>query len=230
MKEKGNWNLLKKIEREVKPIDEGGDSTVYSIKNTETGEIESVAKNYDNFDLMGPGDPKVVEEVLRQYYLDTEKAKKMLEENPNPLNQSIEIGNTKYDLRYKIISQGEIILEQEKKNEFTKEKEIIKSSVGQEYVGGLNLHVLIEYPKGSTTIEEQKIFVKDYKLYQKLTEIIKKLFSYLSQNIGANFIYGAMNIKPFINEKDKTITFIITDLAASLSAYHKSNSKHKMLR
>ncbi len=223
MQEKNTWNLIKKIGT-VKKIDEGGDSTVYSINDDKTGEILGVAKNYDNLSggFAGLNNPELTKKILSKYHQDTEKAFRMLEKDPNPLKQSMEINGENYLFKYKIVQQGDFMLAQRRKSSFSETEEEVPSLVGQEYVKGLNFELLVKMPRGAIPSEGQEIFAKNYDLYKKLEEMIKKFLIYLSETVGASFSFGAMNIKPFVNPRERSIDIIITDLSANIrSDYHK---------
>ena len=79
---KDNWNLLNKIGK-LKPVGEGSDSNVHAITSRKDGAADFVVKIYQ-----GPGFDAIPEEkrkeVLRQYYTDTMRAKRILDSNPNP--------------------------------------------------------------------------------------------------------------------------------------------------
>ena len=106
---KDDWDLLKKV-RKVEPIDEGLDSAVFSVSSENDNGAKTIAKMYDRY-RFNTIDPRHREEVLKQYYADTEEAKKFLEENPNPRNQSVEINGEIFPLHYQAVSQGSLMLE-----------------------------------------------------------------------------------------------------------------------
>jgi hypothetical protein len=198
-----------------------------------------VIKEYDGFEL-NMLDPEQIEEVLKQYFADTEEAKKKLEENSNPLNQTVEINGGTYALQYKIIPQGALMLEREKriKKPFTIRDGIpapertgkVKILVGQQFIEGLNLSRFrnFDFVRGKQA-KEQLIFEDDLKsslkIYEKLSEKIMEFFSYLNKLFNSNFSFNPVNVKPFCDEKNKKITIVITDLSASLKDYYNASPK-----
>ena len=234
---KDNWHFIEKVGK-VNHAGEGGDSNVFSITLNETEKPSSVVKLYD-----GPGinsiDPEKVEEILKQYFIDTERAKQKLEREPNPFRQSIKINKETFYLEYKIISQGTIFMKKEKEvsfiedNKFKKSKRMVKAQVGQKFIHGLNMDVLPSkdfIAPNEECAENQAIFANNPDLCKKLNILIQELFENLSQSLVVSFSYGAMNAKPFIDYRNKKISIVITDLAGNLESYYTHSKKFESLR
>jgi hypothetical protein len=218
-------DLIKKI-GSVRPLTQGADSHV-SLFNNETNkrfvlkEYKKLAKNVGE---------KNVGEILSNYYKDTQRAMELLRENPNPLRQTIRIGQDTYSLYYEIIPQGGIILE-DKDGESNKK---VRTSFGQDYISGLNLLTVATLPIDTQLqqpySETQGIFIDNTPLYNELLTSSSELFDYLSSEIDSYFTFSAANIKPFLDKKNKKLVIKITDLCALLSEYFNKSKKFETLR
>lgn len=174
---------------------------------------------------------------MNQYYIDTEMATLMFKENPNPKEQSIKIDGEEYNLEYIIVPQGKMILEKEIKVDYLKERDVIrtenklvKASVGQKLINGLNMALLLNNETKISLDKTQAIFLKNDKLYNYLRDRIKEVFSYLSDSLKADFKFSAVNVKPFFDRENKKVTLVITDLARSLGSYYRNSPKFEELR
>ncbi|KKP87406.1 MAG: hypothetical protein UR90_C0006G0009 [Parcubacteria group bacterium GW2011_GWC1_35_8] len=243
MKESPNhFNPIKKLGN-VNQISLGADSRVFRVVNPKE-DVDIVAKEYSEIKIK----PEVVKEIIEQYYADTERAKKITNEQPNPLNQRVKIEDKIYSLEYRITSQGTIILNIPMvSNQSTRMWEIMhgipkkkkhqekienKTSLGQEFIDGYDLNLLMNYegefqslPKGITDAQEP--FLERKELGKVLCSMIEEFFSYLSKILNINLSFDSINIKPFLDKRNGKITLIITDLASSLEDYYKNSPKFK---
>ena len=95
MKESPNhFNPIKKLGN-VNQISLGADSRVFRVVNPKE-DVDIVAKEYSEIKIK----PEVVKEIIEQYYADTERAKKITNEQPNPLNQRVKIEDKIYSLSF----------------------------------------------------------------------------------------------------------------------------------
>ncbi len=213
-------------------LDMGADSVVFRVRGDR--EVDAVLKVYNGKHIK-PKDaihPKNLAEVLKGYYDDTEKAKEITDVNPNPLNQSVQIENEKYELAYEVVSQGSILFNGTSLVGGKSERTI--EVFGQRYVDGYNLKLLrmlgqYSNPEVGTDArisnirkdETQAIFVGNVKLCAKLFDLINALFLYLKTSTRSPFDFDDLNVKPFIDRKTKKITIVITDLVADLCLFNK---------
>jgi len=128
--------------------------------------------------------------------------------NPNLLNQTVKLGGKTFNMIYKIIPQGQSVIDN---------KEIC--SIGQEFISGLNFveimnivpqaneKTISHYPKNQRLIILHK---QEYE-QQKDNELIKK---YLKEITNRNLTIYSHNVKPFIH-KDNIIN-PVTDLAHNI--------------
>jgi hypothetical protein len=218
-------NLMKNIGT-VRPLTSGADSYVSLVYGGVN--IKVVAKEYQK--LAKNVRPENVGEILSNYYKDTQRAMELLKDNPNPLGQTIRIGQDTYSLHYEIIPQGGIILEG--KDEESNKK--IKTSFGQNYVSGLNLLTVARLPINTQLpqpySETQGVFLDNTPLYKEVLMSNSELFNYLSAEIDSYFTFSAANIKPFLDKKNKKLIIKITDLCALLVDYFNKSKKFRALR
>ncbi len=207
----------------LKPLASGADSVVFSLTRPENPKPSSVLKVYNQGGINSLDPKNETRAVLEEYYADTLKAAKILERNPNPLNQSIEMSRRTYPLKYKIIPQGEVLLEEKGKHYKYDQLEVTHiASYGQEYVEGVNLTGL----RNPTMMvgKKQEPFVYDEGVFEQIFQNTNRLFDYLSKQIGVEFTVATMNLKPFL-EEDGSVLIIITDLAGNLEDYHQYSPK-----
>ena len=209
------WNLVKKIGK-ITELGSGADSEVSRVSNHEKN-VDLVIKEYGRLES-GPNHPQNAEEILKEYYSDTEKARKLTEKNPNPLNQSIRIGNEEIFLNYEIESQGLLMLENESVNETPK-----KMSLGQRFIGGFNFSLLMERESAESKLvpDSQQVFINNPRLCRELHKMVLEFFVHLQKTLSVHFIYNPMNVKPFFDEKEKRVRIVITDLASNLRSYYE---------
>ncbi len=209
--------LLYKIDPNPINLGIGVDSYVYSIQGSGK---PMILKRYLGVatDRWKPN-----KQTLEQYYSDTEKAKNLLEKNPNPLKQFVIIYGERYYLKYEIISQGGIILKNTGQHIDTGD---VWESLGQKFVSGLNLADLkpkiyspIIRGKKAAPDPQQVFFQNNVELLEKIAQNTKSLFHYLQNETSIPFSYANVNVKPFIDQGKKTIIITITDLVAELKPY-----------
>lgn len=205
------------------PLAKGDDSSVFSFKSNNDPIPGSVVKFYNQRGLGLIMDPKKRERILEKYYRDTLEVYKMLEENPNLLNQYITIKGEAFPLKYKVIPQGSVILGVEKG---FAPGDTYEASFGQKFIVGKNFEDLDRSPGGPhlETDERidprQKVFVGNDSLCNgEIHKMVEELFAYLSNKIGSYFEYSEANIKPFLEEKEGYLLIVITDLSADLKKY-----------
>ncbi len=219
--------MAKKVGK-LNPIAEGWDSVVHSLTRPDNSDPSSVVKLYSesNFQTINPKDRR---KVLEEYYTDTLKAMSILEKNPNPLSQSIQINGRKFSLKYKIIPQGKVLLEEAGEDRGAIDNKVLalKASFGQKFVAGLNLsyirrHVGID----DDDFDKRQSFISgDSLLCSEIEDEAKRLFEYLSRELGVSFGFANVNIKPFLEEESGELLIVITDLAASLFKYYDESPK-----
>lgn len=219
MQELPDWEKLNKIGdvEDLETTEAASDSAVFRVKNYK---IDTVAKEYDK--LNARVGPEVIKEILQHYYADTEKAQSLLEKNPNPLNQAVNINNKKYSIHYIIVPQGGLMLEN---SNYSYNNPIV---ISQSFVDGLNLKDLYQGRISSKELvlkldeikDEQKTFYKNEGVLNNISSECSDLFDYLNGKLDTYFIFASMNIKPFLKQEESKIEIFITDLAGSLALYH----------
>jgi len=220
----------------INKIAVGADSHVSHIVNPKK-DIDVVVKEYDRIEFNSI-DPKYAEEVLKQYYADTQKVKEMIEKNPNPLNQKIVIANENFSLDYRIVPQGSLLLERtkivdvgdENYANIKRRQRKIKMSLGQKFFKGLDLQSLIEngnIREKRRAIDTQQIFLDNPKICIKLQKMVNMIFHYFSKKLNVYLAFDPVNVKPFLDKEGGKITVIITDLASNLKSYYESSPKFK---
>lgn len=231
--ESSDWEKLHTMGQVSKLSGREGDSVVYGLRNDK---IEVVAKQYEALRERFV-DPEWVEDILRQYYADTEKAEEILLETPNPLNQKIRIDDIDYDFSYAIVPQGGLML----KGEGTYSHRAIEEEpvsaplvVGQKFIKGQNLLSIMlskRSPIKKNEMEDnQTALYGNEELCGQIVTESQKLFDFLNARLKVDFTYSRMNIKPFLKETDHKIEVVITDLAASITSYYDNSESLEKLR
>ena len=198
----------------------GADSDIFILK-TEKGDM--IAKEY--YGLRKNFKPEEVKFILENYYADTESAQQLLEQNPNPLNQSLELDNKsilKLDtqsipIEYRVVPQGGMYLEDNEKHH--------QYVVSQKKVDGINLEKLLYYKKHE--LDDQGVFT-DSGVRQQLTDYSRKMFGYINKSLDVHFIYDSSNIIPHF-EDNKAVIYI-TDLAGRIGDYYQLSPRIKKYR
>ena len=183
----------------------GADSDIFILK-TEKGDM--IAKEY--YGLRKNFKPEEVQ---------------LLEQNPNPLNQSLELDNKSIlklhtqsiPIEYRVVPQGGMYLEDNEKHH--------QYVVSQKKVDGINLEKLLYYKKHE--LDDQGVFT-DSGVRQQLTDYSRKMFGYINKCLDVHFIYDSSNIIPHF-EDNKAVIYI-TDLAGRIGDYYQLSPRIKKYR
>ncbi len=232
------WDLIHKIGKVDPHIAHGDDSSVSSVKNEDGFKVAVKEYNNPKFNWIRK---EHQEAVLKEYYRDTDKAAEILKSNPNPLNQMIHVGEEEWPIEYKIVPQGAIMLEQSKNDllykdgAFRVEEKKSKALVGQEFIEGLHLRALKnkDHPSSwetSAALQRQEMLWGNSEQCLQIENRTLTLFSHLSKTLSSHFTYSPINIKPFVDNENKKIVLIITDLASNLRDYYEKTLRFKVLR
>lgn len=211
-----DWKRLK-TNNNVEFLAKGSDSSVYKVQDYKSN---TIAKEYDKLqEKFGKAETK---NILHNYYIDTERAKELLQENPNPLNQSIKIDGIEYTFHYTVVPQGEIVLEKYSQEYPGLDK--VPLVIGQSFQHGLNYDDLnnsqIDKKKLEQMTDEQKLFYYSKSHLEDINKNCRELFDFLNKKLERDFSFAASNIKPYLNTKERRVEITITDLASSLQQYH----------
>lgn len=212
------WKRLK-TNNKVEFLARGTDSHVYKVENYRS---RTVAKEYDKLQLrFGKEETK---KILDNYYLDTERAKKLLQEDPNPLKQFITIDGVEYSFHYTIVPQGELMVGKYAQDYPNAEE--VPLVIGQNFQEGLNFDDLrnsqIDKSKLKQIRDDQKLFYHSSAYKKDIRYNCEEVFEYLNKKLEKEFTFATVNIKPYLNTKERKIEIAITDLASSLTVYHAS--------
>lgn len=221
MEQEDGMNLLNKVGNKSTKLAEGNDSEIFRVTNTRK-EIDGVAKEYSRPRFYSI-DNKDKEKVLKQYYIDTNKAIDVVKNEPELFDQSITINHEEYKIIWDIKPQGSIILRERKENEGGR---IVQTSFGQDFINGHNLDFLTETIDFQTEVSispSQKIFLKNLKICDNLQDICQDFFKKLSEKLNIPFRFAMVNVLPFVDKENKTMTVVITDLVADLKKYYDAH-------
>ncbi len=188
----------------LKPIGNGGDSTVFIVERT-----NQILKIYDGLRRRIPAD-KVLE-VLKQYKNDTVRVKEFLL-NYNP-ESKLNVDGADYDICYVIVKQGHKI------------GKIGGTcySLGQEVISG---STLLDFFEGNEEVirashdshaASLSLTSKDIDLLKKMNE---KTSWYINDSLNLNLWIRDLNIKPKIDLNKKILSFLITDLGDGLYLHY----------
>ncbi len=223
------WQKIKE-KRNLTKLASGQDSHVFyepfPLNKKRTKRVvkvyEDLAERIKNPDLMN--------EILNTYRYDTKKIHDFLKNNPNPLDQNLIVGNERYDLLYEVTKKGTLDF---KIND--------SDDAGTDF----SLNVVNEIPAvyGEKFIQE-KVYPGEVEIYdynskkanslpdkwQRVLPFINELFISLNEKFGTEFTRASMNLKIFLNSKDKKVHIVITDLAANIYDYFMKSSHLENLR
>lgn len=223
--EKSNWKRLEELGN-LEGLASGGDSYVSKL-TTEKSKV--VTKEYDY--LVNSLGNSLSKEILIGYYADTERAQEILEKEPNPLNQSIQIDNKDYSINYIVVPQGGLLFESDRNVNYESSKVKSHISVSQKYISGLNMSNLAigNFTKEVVSANQSSLY-QNYKSLREIRILVVELFSYLNDNPKVEFTTADMNFKPFLDKENSTLQVYITDLAGSLVEYFLKSSSMKSVR
>ncbi len=183
----------------------GGDSTAFCVLGPDGYSLQ-VLKVYN-----GLGDKsEASEQQLTDYLIDMGAVKKILEINPNPLDQEVQIDGISYELNYSIAQPGKRV---------DKETDDFFITVG-DYVEGV--HALVD----ATVSEEALIKVRNVCLsqlnghFKKLTEgetlmLGMRMLKFL-RYFNDDFTLSWDNVKITIDVDSKVLNVIVTDAVVAL--------------
>lgn len=201
---------------DIMPVDLGQDSEVFTLSRKDS---RIIFKDY--FLLTQKIGKELSQEVLRHYYQDTKRAQQIFEQNPNPLNQQINLNGLDYKLNYTVVPQGALMLENP--NSYFDENNQFHDSIvlaGQKHIKGANLgYIDLNQPKEDLVNNKQFQISKNIKFKSDLSHCLYDIFHFLNQKLGVEFTQSFHNVKPFVDLESKTIKIYITDLCASLQDY-----------
>ncbi len=216
-----DWEKLNRM-GELDYVDAGNDSEVSRLK---TKNSDIIIKQYSS--LVSRHGEEIAKEILQDYYRDTERVQEFLQNNPNPWNYTVNLDGVEYDLIYKIVPQGGMLLEGEEGSKGNDQSSPILAS--QSFIKGLNLVDLAhgEYDPDEQS-DKQGMLAMNRDFIEELDWKSEELFDRLNEKLNVKFTYSANNIKPFFNASDNKIEVYITDLASYLDDYYlKSKNKNE---
>jgi hypothetical protein len=200
-----NEIVIRCMQGDKEVLGEGSDSTVNLVKVSQdlnAGRV--VVKAYTGLKERAHHAGRAFD-VIKQYKYDTEVAHRVLNENPNPLEQKITISGTECDVEHSIIPQGEAI----------QHSDGTVYSIGQEFVPGKTLlqflhNPTIECAGTNKTIRLTSTEVND------LNKINLVLMGKFPTDARGRVSSSSLNVKPEINLKEQKVKFRITDLSDAL--------------
>ena len=202
----------------------GGDSTAFLVKGV-SDEVLGVIKVYNNLGENTSANKKRIE----TYHEDMQLLSEILEQNPNPFNQSIKIRrNTSeiYQLHYSVAASGAIISEVSDSHlmvltDYIPGKNFEEASTIRPVEGVPMIDsVLLEDPETKEKLRlknEEQIALRNL-WFDFVNFYLKKKLA-----VPADLVISPPNIKVFLDTKNKQIRIIFTDLVISLEHSYRNS-------